>query len=200
MLQRGADQVRISLRDVVLDVTEFRGRKRDGAIGSGQWSRVGSRGGNVADAAGLNTINHLEVRWVEEHVVSHVAKIALVADAVPAAEGGFAVAEHVPSEADARSEIMPTRLPQLADRTVGSGVDLAIFDADKLTGTIVTGSAAGGIEVGVETRIDVMLHSKIFPAEAEVQCQALGDLPGVLKVSRGLMITIAAFKVRGTHR
>ena len=139
MLEGGADQVRISLRNIVLDVAERCGRQSDRSVRSGQRSCIVHRGRNAADAAGVNAIHDLIVRRIEKHVISHVAEIALVADAVAAAEGCFAVAENIPREADARGEIMPARLPQLADRTVGSGIDLAFGDGYKLIRSLVAG-------------------------------------------------------------
>ena len=48
VLQRGAKQMRISLRNIVLDIAELGRRKRDGSVGSSQWPRISGAGGNAA--------------------------------------------------------------------------------------------------------------------------------------------------------
>src|SRR5712692_7451118 len=56
--------------------------------------------------------DHSVVRRVLNHVEGHVTEVALVGDAPTAAQAGLAVAEDVPGNAEARSEVVPVLLPE----------------------------------------------------------------------------------------
>src|ERR1019366_7869818 len=120
-LQRHAPQVRVCGIDFRIHIakagrgkSEVAARTREGTVvarGNGQ----GQLGRGYADS--------LIVRRILNDVKRNIAEVPLVADAVPAAECRLAVAEHIPGEADARSEVLPILFPKAADGTIGSELD-----------------------------------------------------------------------------
>src|ERR1700722_1166545 len=186
--------MRIRLLDIGRHGTQRRRRESSRSGGRRQRSEVLGTDRNAGDVAAGDQIHHGIIWGIEQHVVRHVAEVTLVADSIAAAEGGFAVAENIPREAEAGSEIRLAGRPQLSDRTLRSGEDHALGNCLKLI------AGVGRIEVGIESSVYVVLHAEILVAKAKVYRYAPGKLPGILNVGGSLVIAVAALKCRRAQR
>ena len=85
-------------------------------------------------------------------------------------------------------------MPQLADRAVWSVLKLSPRDL------LLQAGASAQIVVRVEIRILIVLSSKYFPPQSEIQGEARRYLPRILAIHRIVVITVAAAEVRQTNR
>ena len=118
-----AEAVELSLSnvDVLIDVARAGWVERRGAVGSGEGAQV----------VAWETLQVADLRGgirgrVLNHVVSHVAEVAFVADAPSTTEGGGSIAEEIPRKTNAGTDRSPARVPQTAHRTPGSNLNRPI--------------------------------------------------------------------------
>ncbi len=146
--------------------------------------------GRVGTSTPLSNTDYGIVWRVLNDVKSHVAEVTLVADTVAAAETGASVAEDVPGKADARSKVVRVLRPQSAHGTLVGDLDRAIADL------LVNIGSGSQIEVGIQARVGVVLHTVVLPTKAEIQGQPWSYLPGVLSVKRAVVVAVVAAERR----
>src|SRR5260370_24028850 len=132
-----------------------------------------------------NQGNNCVIRWILDHVKRDVAKIPFVGNLVSAAQAGLSVPEHIPREAHIRAEIIPIRRPESSDGAVGCDSHTAVADPVKDAGS------GSKVEVGVKSRVLVMLDAEVFPADSQVYHNPTGNLPRILAVNGVFVVAVA---------
>ncbi len=134
------------------------------------------------------------IRRILDHVEGHVAEVPLVGDAVAATQNRFPVAEDVVSEPNFRAEIIPLLLPESTLGAIRRDRNARVTDLLKDVCTRTE------VQVGVQIGILVVLNSKVFPAQAEIECQAIRQFPLIRPVEREFVITVAPRERRLVYR
>ncbi len=195
VLERGAPEMRISRHDLFVDVAGGRTRQDTGTRARRERSEVVRRDRDRRESRlSGHDRNHRVVGRILDDVERHVSEVPLVGDAVAAAKRRLAITEHIPRHADARSEVVPILLPEIADGAILGQRDTAVRDA------LLLRRASSVVEVGVERAIRVVLHAEIIPAQAEVQRDARMDLPRVVDVERTFVVAVVARERRSGNR
>src|SRR5579863_2449780 len=158
--------------------------------GLAQWAEiiVGYRRVAAGIFRRTSIADHGAARRIEAGVISDVAKVALVADAVAAADTVTAIAEDVISKAEARRQGSPAGLPETVRCTLVCDLDLSAPDLR------LEAAARTEVEVGVETGVVVVLHAVVFVAETHIESQPRRHLVAILSIPGPILVAIAARK------
>ena len=127
-----------------------------------------------------------------DYVKCHVPEIPLVAHPIAAADAGFAVAENIVRKTDAWRDGAIVRIPEPTHRAVRSELHRAVAHP-----VVVCGSCAV-VKIGIQTLIVVVLHAKVFLAEAVIEGEARRDPETILQVYTPVLVAITVREARGT--
>src|SRR5215469_6338145 len=143
-------------------------------------------GENRASSIGADGVIR-EVRIIEADVFVHVVVEAIVSDSVAAAERQLTIAEHVVGESETGTDALGVLVPDLAVALLELGALDAGDEGRGWQERVAIGrrrSERAEVHVRVETLLEVVRRPKVVPANPEVECQALANLPVVLNISR----------------